>query len=167
MITLLFGNGPKSVVKNYLKKSESLSEKEGDLNSKYMLFANKKALKKLDMYDDDDDEDDVDYSWKVTKTKKFGKSDDVTEGVRAYVKARKGDEDKVQNTALVEVTITVKQDGDKEKIKEYFMVVKVGGNWYLLDDDGDIAENINDGAEKWENMAGSSKKSKKSDDDDD
>ena len=76
-----------------------------------------------------------------------------------------GDEDKVKNAALVEVTIKVKKDGDTDTAKMYYMVVKVGGKWLLIDDDGSIAKNINKAAEKWENLAG--KKSKKNNDDDD
>ena len=58
----------------------------------------------------------------------------------------------------------VKYKGEKQTIKEYYCLAKVGGKWYLLDDDGDVAENINDAAEAWEKEASSSKKN--SDDDD-
>ena len=105
------------------------------------------------MDDDDDEDDDVKESWKITKVKKYGKNDDVTEGMRAYVGNMKGDEDKVKGAALVEVTTTTKGKGDKKdkKSKEYFALVKVGGNWYVMTTSS--AENINDAADKWEDLA--------------
>ena len=101
----------------------------------------------------DDEDDDVKESWKITKVKKYGKNDDVTEGMRAYVGNMKGDEDKVKGAALVEVTTTTKGKGDKKdkKSKEYFALVKVGGNWYVMTTSS--AENINDAADKWEDLA--------------
>ena len=169
LIMLLFGNGPKSVVKKALKKGEALDKKQEDLAETYLLFYNKKARKKLDMDEEDEDEKSVKKSWKVTKAKKYGKNDDVTEGMRAYVADRGGDEDKVKAAALVEVTETTKVKGeDPEKVKKYYALVKVGGKWYLLTGAGNKAENINKAADKWEAMAGSdSKKKKNSDDDDD
>ncbi|MCQ2421964.1 MAG: hypothetical protein MJ064_03085 [Lachnospiraceae bacterium] len=157
-LILIFTGGPKSVVKKYLKEEEKISKKAEAVYSDVYLFANKKALKKLDM-DDDDEEENAKVTWKITKSKTYGSSSDVTEGVRAFVKARKGDDEKVKAAALVEVTTTVKIDGDKEKSKEYYCLAKVGGNWYLIKSSGDSAENINDAAEKWEKMASSKKKS--------
>jgi hypothetical protein len=120
------------------------------------------------MYDEDEEKDAPKVTWKVTKVKKYGKSDDVTEGMRAYVADRGGDEDKVKASALVEVTETTKVKGeDPEKVKRYYPVVKVGGKWYLLTGSGNKADNINKAADKWEAMAGSDSKKKNSDDDDD
>lgn len=164
ILCLLLGNGPKSVVKNYLKKSEKLSEQQEKLDSKYLMFANKKALKKLDLWDDDDDEK-IKTSWKVTKVKKYGKKDDVTEGVRAYVEKKDGDGDKVKSVAIVQVTLTAKIDGEKEKRDMYFTCAKIGGNWYLLSDDPSSGKNINAAAKEWESLV--SKSSKKSSKDDD
>ena len=168
IISWLFGNGPKSVVKKALKKSENIEKKYEELAETYLLFSNKKARKKLDM-DNDEDEEEAKTSWKITKTKKYGKNDDVTEGMRAYVSQMGGDEDKVKASALVEVTETTKVKGeDPEKVKKYYAVVKVGGKWYMLTGSGSKADNINKAADKWEAMAGSdSKKKKNSDDDDD
>ena len=142
-----------------LKKQESIEKEAESFESKYFLFSNKKARKKLDMDTDDDDDEDVKSSWKVTKVKKYGKNDDVTDGVKAYVKSSKGDDDAVKGAALVEVTTTVKIDGEKEKVKTYYCCAKVGGKWYLLTANGRTAENINDAAEFWEKKADNKKKS--------
>ena len=174
LISLLAGKSPKKIVKTLLKKQESLQKDATNFEEKYCLYANKKALKKLDIDVDDDDDEDGKITWKVTKQKKFGKDDEVTEGVKAYVKGgkgsfknKKGDDDKIKGAALVEVSYTYKpKKGEKQKYKVYYCLAKVGGKWYLVDDDAEMAETITEAGEYWEKFA-EKKSSKKNDDDDD
>lgn len=151
LLISLLGNGPKKIVKTMLKQEEKLEKQEEKLEKKYNLFSNAKALKKLDMDEDDDDDDETETSWKITKVKKFSKKDDVTEGMKAYVKLQDGDEDAIKGSALVEVTYTIKKGKDKNTSKMYFAMVKVGGNWYYMD--MSTGKNINDAAKDWEELA--------------
>lgn len=139
--------GPKKTVKAYLKATDALSEEVTDLTNKYSIYG-EKAQAKLDLDDDDDDDDDS--SWKITDCKKYGKKDDMTEGIKEYIgSAMKGDDDAVKGSAVVEVT---KTDDDDNETKVYYTVVKIGGSWYILDSTSS-AENMKDVANEWEAYA--------------
>ena len=143
--------GPKKTVKAYLKAQEALVDEYSDLSNKYTFYGDK-CQKKLDMLEDDDDDDDTKSSWKISKVTKYGKKDDVTEGIKEYISAMNGEDDKVKGSAIVEVTTTVKSDGDKNTSKTYYTVIKVGGSWYILDSESS-AENTKEVANYWEDMA--------------
>ena len=139
-------SNPEELVDYYVTGAEEYRDNQDNLQKQCELFSNETALKKLDMYDEDDLKSPK-YSWEIKKTKEYGEDDDVTEGVKAYVRARGGDEEQIQSVAITEVSVTTEIDDEKEKTKYYFTSVKVGGKWYILDDNS--AENINDMEDKW------------------
>lgn len=161
-------NTAEGIVETYVKNTEILEDAEEEVETTCLMFQNPKALKKLDLYDEDDDEDDDDYTWKITKSKNYDEDSDVTEGIKNYVESRYGDGDAIDETALVEVTVTYKQSRDDDydyddddddystKKKYYFSAAKIGGTWYIVSDNARRADSINEAAEYWENRSSNS-----------
>ena len=155
-------NSAEGVVKTYVKYSEELEEATNELDSTCLMLSNKKALKKLDI-DRADDSDVDDYKWKITKSKEYDGDSDVTAGVKAYVRKYGGDDDAVEKVALVQVTVTytVSEDDDDDDdddddslTKEYFFTaVKIGGTWYLANDNARREDSFKDAEEYWEDRA--------------
>ena len=162
-------NTAEGIVEAYVKNTEILEDAEEEVETTCLMFQNPKALKKLDLYDEDDDDDDDDYTWKITKSKNYDEDSDVTEGIKSYVESRYGDGDAIDETALVEVTVTYKQskddyyddddddgDGDYAKKKYYFSAAKIGGTWYIVSDNARRADSISEAAEYWESRSSNS-----------
>jgi len=145
LLIVCLSGGPKKTVKAYLKASEALSEEEDNILNKYS-WQGEKAQKALDLYEEPDSE--VKTSWKISKVKKYGKKDDVTEGIKEYISQMKGDDEKITASAIVQVTTTTKEDGDKDTSDYFVSVLKIKGNWYILSQGS--GENIKDIANKWE-----------------
>ena len=147
-------NTPKGVVKSALNYSDTLENAMEDVTSTFLMFSNEKALKKLDMYDEDDEDDKVSTSWKITKSEEYDKDADVTAGVKAYVKMMAGDSSAIEQTALVEVTQKIAIGDDEEQVKTYYTLGKVGGTWYLLSGNGIKKSSIDEAVEYWADKAG-------------
>ena len=165
VLILLLSGGAKGVVKKYLKAAEAADEVEGEAN-KYLALKSSKARKALKLdKDDKDDEDDLEYSWKISDSESYGKDDKEFKGMIKYLeKSKEAEVKKVTKMAIVEVKYYASKGKKKDDAKDqymYFTCIKVDGNWYILDMDG--GEKIKTIANKWADMAGSSK----SDDDDD
>lgn len=150
-------NSAEGIVEAFVKASEMLEDAQDEMASTFLMFKNKKALKKLDI--DTSDEDDFDYSWKITKSKNYDEDSAVTAGVKEYVRMQMGDKDAIEETALVELTVTYKtggndddddDDDDNMTHKLYMCAAKIGGNWYLVSENTQRANNINEAAEYWE-----------------
>ena len=144
-------NSAEGIVKTYVENTELLEAANEKVETTCMMLKNKAALKELDLEEDDED-DDENYTWEITKSKDYDKDSGVTDGVRAYVKSARGDEDAIQETALVEVTVTLKKDSGNKKQKLYFCTAKIGGTWYLVTD-GRTADSITEAARYWENRS--------------
>ena len=147
-------NTPKGVVKSALNYSDTLENAMEDVTSTFLMFSNEKALKKLDMYDEDDEDDKVSTSWKITKSEEYDKDADVTAGVKAYVNMMAGDSSAIEQTALVEVTQVITVGDDEEQVKTYYTLGKVGGTWYLLSGNGIKKSSIDEAVEYWADKAG-------------
>lgn len=132
---------PKSVVKKYM-------DAYLDPDGKAMLSVIPKAVVKEDIGDKDDQKDYVeemedtldelydemdDYydrwsiDYKISDVEKVDKDD--LEEIQEYYE----DEYDIKVRAAKEVTVdvTVKVDGDKEKVEMTIYVIKVGGKWYI------------------------------------
>ncbi len=145
-------NSPKGVVISVLEYSDSLEKGMEDVTSTFYMFSNEKALKKMDM--DSDEDDDTSVTWKVTKSAEYDEDADVTAGVKAYVRMQAGDSSAVEHTALVEVTISITTGDEKEKVKTYYTLAKIGGTWYLVSDNAIAKDSIDDAVEYWRDKAG-------------
>lgn len=132
LLSLLFGNSPKSAVKQYIK-DDIKYDNQGSIYETYWMT--KKAQKKMGM-------EDVKYKLKdlkIKKVTKFDKDDDEFEFVQDYVDDNlDGDGDKIKGVAIVKVKgkILCYVDGDEDdekeqKIDREYVVVKVGGKWYV------------------------------------
>ena len=144
-------NTPKGVVKSALNYSDTLENAMEDVTSTFLMFSNEKALKKLDMYDEDDK---VSTSWKITKSEEYDKDADVTAGVKAYVKAEGGDSSVVEQTALVEVTETTTVGEEEYTRKRYYALAKIGGTWYLVSGNGTTKDSFKEAEKAWRDYAG-------------
>ena len=117
-----------------------------------MMIQNSTARKKLGFEKDLEEEEIV--SWKIKKSYEYEEDDDVTRGVKAFIKGSGGDPEKVQASALVDVSITGIVDGEEETMRFYFCVVKISGKWYITTENGVRANSIEDAEERWAAMAG-------------
>ncbi len=153
--SLMFGSSPKKTVEKYAKAAGKLDYVEV---MKYTV-TNKKALKALDLYDEDYyeemveqaedqteemkdkmEEKDIEIKIKadVKDVEKFKKSDDEFEWVCEYLEDTKdADVDKVKGVAEVKVRVkeTTYEDGDKEGSETSttkMVCVKLSGNWYII-----------------------------------
>ena len=145
-------NSPKGVVKSVLEYIDSLEKSMDDVTSTFFMFSNEKALKKMDM--DSDEDDDASFTWKVTKSAEYDEDADVTAGVKAYVRMKAGDSSAIEQTALVEVTQTITMGDEKEKVKTYYTLAKIGGTWYLVSNNTITKDSIDDAVEYWRDKAG-------------
>ena len=149
-----------------MNASKAASEADAEENQFLALKSPKdrKALK-LDKDDKDDDDDDIEYDWKITDSENYGKDDKEFKGMIKFLeKTKEADVKEVTKMSIVEVKIYASKGKKKDDVKDqymYFTCIKIDGNWYILDYDG--AEKLKTIANKWADMAGSSK----SDDDDD
>lgn len=137
---------PEELVNYYITNAEQLQNDQDNLEKQCRLFSNETARKKLDIYDEDDDNS-VKTSWEIKKTKEYKEDDDVTDGVKVYIRNYDGDEDQVQGSAITEVLITIERGEEKDKSKYYITSVKIGGKWYVIDDR--YADSLNDMADRW------------------
>ena len=141
---------PEELVNYYITAAEQLDNDQETLKKQCQVYSNETALKELDMYDEDKD-DSLKTTWEIKKTKEYKEDDGVTDGVKAFIHRRGGDEDQVQGAAITEVSITIETDGEKkDKYKSFYTSVKISGKWYIIDCSS--ADSLNDLADKWSDL---------------
>ncbi|MBO4399933.1 MAG: hypothetical protein J5795_07380 [Lachnospiraceae bacterium] len=143
---------PEELVDYYIDGTVEHARMEYELKENCMMIQNSTARKKLGFEKDFEEEEIV--SWKIKKSYEYEEDDDVTRGVKAYIKGSGGDPENVQASALVDVSITGIVDGEEETMRFYFCVVKISGKWYITTENGVRASSIEDAEERWAAMAG-------------
>lgn len=174
VLVLLLSGGPKSVVKKYLKLSEDIADAEYESNKEVIDLKNKrtelralysaKARKALKL-DKDKDEDEVEMTWEITDSETYGDDDKAFKGMVQWLEKDKvANVKKVSKMAIVEVKSFDKNDkkNNEKTTYTYFTLVKISGNWYILEISDDIAAKsdpkIKTIANKWEEKLGTSDK---------
>lgn len=159
LCNLMFGSSPKKAFKAYVSGQYSCDFKKVLNNS----IASKKALKALDLYDEDDYEDEYeDLKDYYEDLKDDWKDDDikykVSIDIKDVEKIKKGDRefkwakefmedyydcdaDKIKQFAIVEARVKAEyyEDGDRDKDydvdtgRTQYLLVKIGGDWYVTE----------------------------------
>lgn len=159
LCNLMFGSSPKKAFKAYVSGQYSCDFKKVLNNS----IASKKALKALDLYDEDDYEDEYedlkDYyedrkeDWKdddikykvsidIKDVEKIKKSDREFKWAKEFMEDYYDcDADKIKQFAIVEARIKAEyyEDGDRDKDydvdtgRTQYLLVKIGGDWYMTE----------------------------------
>lgn len=133
LFNVIFGSSPKKAVKDYFDNAIKIEEEGTTENDAYWLCT--KASKKLDIVEEDEIE--YDYEIDIKKVSKYKKSDEEFEFIQDYVDDNlDGDGDAIKGVAYVKTKLTeiTIEDGDEDKGDSEtvnFIVVKIGGKWYM------------------------------------
>lgn len=148
-------NTPEGVLKSALRYSDSLEKAMDDVESTFLMFSNKKALKKLDMLDNDEDDEKVSYEWKITKSEEYDEDADLTASVKAYVRMQTGDSSAIEQTALVEVEDTITVAGEEPMTrKQYYTLSRIDGTWYMVSGNAVKKDSFDEAVEYWKEKTG-------------
>ena len=159
-LILLLSGGPKSVVKKYKKLEEKLTQAQADKNAKLNGDINdikddmlelslecEKAQKALKLAEDEKKTESK-IVWEIDDCETYDDDDAVFKGMKTMLEAAKASTKKFTKMAIVSVKTYDKKDSKAKATYEYFVVLKVGGNWYIADI-VDNAETIQDVANKY------------------